>query len=123
MGVGAAAAFFIGGQIGTWQTPKLGAYPEVGAVLLAVLFLAVGLVVTLFDRSASGERARFAFVLTGVGFYVVLSPISEFVLGRIALVPIDVAVWVALYWLYRRRVTRTPPPDGEGSSPVARLEP
>jgi len=109
VGVGAAAAFFLGGQVGTWQTPKLGPYPEVGFVLLAGLFALLGAVAAAFDPSPRGVRARFAFVLTGVGFYVALSPISEFVLGRIGLVPIDVGVWLCLYWLYRRRTSEPLP--------------
>jgi len=106
-GAAVAAAFFLAGQVGTWQTPHLGPFPEVGFVLLAALFVALGMVATTFGNGPGGERAAFAAVLTGVGFYTALSPISEFAFGRIGLVPIDLAVWGCLYWLYRRRF-RTP---------------
>jgi hypothetical protein len=38
-----------------------------------------------------------------VGFYVALSPVSEFVRGRIGVVPIDVVVYLLLIRLYLRR--------------------
>jgi len=122
LGVAVAAAFFLGGQVGTWQTPRLGPYPEVGFGVLLALFVALAAAATTFDPSTvKGRKAAFAGVLTGIGFYTALSPLSEFVLGRVALVPIDVAVWIALYLLYRRRTselperTDLPPPPPPGA--------
>jgi len=110
--------FFVVGQVGAWQTPKLGPYPEVGFGLLALAFLGVALFASGFDRSPEGERARFAFVLGGVGFYVALSPLSEFVLGRIGLVPIDAIVYLLLIRLYWSRARATSIAGGR-SGPAA----
>ena len=118
VGVAAVAAFFVAGQIGTWQTPKLSPYPEVGFVCLLLLFVFLGLIAESFQGNPEGECTAFAGVLTGVAFFTLLSPISEFVLGRIALVPIDVSVWLALYVLYRRRCRElSQGPARERSSP------
>lgn len=102
------AAFFLVGQVGTWQTPRLGQYPELGFVVIVSLLSLLGAVATTFDESPAGRRARFACVLAGVAFYTALSPIAEFALGRVGLVPIDVAVWTALFLLYRRRTRSVP---------------
>jgi hypothetical protein len=112
--------FFVVGQIGTWQTPDLGPYPEVGFVLLGLAWLAFGLFAMALDTgSLAEERARFAFVLGGIGFYTALSPFSEFGLGRIGLVPIDLVVLGLLIWLYRRRTAEVPPvPPGAAGVPV-----
>jgi hypothetical protein len=59
----------------------------------------------------SWSLRRKAFVLGGVGFYVALSPLSEFAFGRIGLVPIVLLVYLLLIRLYLRR-TR---PIGPGS--------
>jgi len=114
-----AVLFFVTGQVGAWQTPKLGPYPEVGFVLLALAFVGVALFASTFDRSPAGERARFAFVLGGVSFYVALSPVAEFALGRIGLVPIDATVLALLVLLYRRRTRPEPAPAAPpGALPV-----
>lgn len=109
-----AVLFFVAGQIGAWQTPKLGPYPEVGFLLLALAFAAVAAFASTFDSSAAGERARFAFVLGGAAFYVALSPISEFANGRVGLVPIDAIVYATMVALYFRRTgdpgAAKPPP-------------
>jgi hypothetical protein len=106
------AAFFLGGQVGTWQTPKLGPDPVVGFLWVVALASFLAAVATTFDESPEGRRARFACVLTGVGFYAALSPGGEFLLGKVALVPIDVVVWTALYLLYRRRTRPWPSAEG-----------
>jgi len=95
--------FFVIGQIGTWQTPSLGPYPEVGLGLLVAAYLLFAAVALGLDRSPAGDRARFALVLGGIAFYVGLSPIAEFVLGRIGLVAIDLVVLGLLVRLYRER--------------------
>ncbi len=106
--------FFVAGQVGTWQSPRLGPYPAVPfAVGIAVDLLFMGFVL-LFHADPAGERARFAFVLGGIAFYVALSPVWEFFLDRIALFPIDVAVLAALVLLYRRRTSRPGPTRDSG---------
>jgi hypothetical protein len=107
--------FFVGGQIGTFATPRLGPYPEVGLLLLGLMYLGYGVWATSLRTDHVGERARFAFFLGGFGFYVALSPLSEFALGRAGLVPIDVAALVGFILLYRQRTATEPetePPFG-----------
>jgi len=104
-------AFFAIGQVGTWRMPSVTSSAVVAFVVLGAAYLALGLLATAFDATAAGERARFAGVLAGVGFYVALSPIAEFAGGRIGLVPIDVTLFVLLLAMYRRR-TRPPPAAG-----------
>jgi hypothetical protein len=99
----AGAMFFVLGQIGTWQTPRLGPYPEVGLVLLVGAFLLLAAMALGLERTPAGDRSRFAFVLGGIAFYVGLSPLSEFALGRFGLVFIDVAVFYLLFRLYEDR--------------------
>ncbi|MGD0250164.1 MAG: hypothetical protein ABSB97_04680 [Thermoplasmata archaeon] len=111
--------FFVVGQVGTWQTPDLGPYPVVGIVRLLAFYLGVAAFALCLAPSAAGEKARFAFVLGGIGFYVALSPFSEFLLGRSALVPIDVVVFVALAWLYRRRTALVTPPSAPAGARAA----
>jgi hypothetical protein len=102
-----AAAFgfllFVGGQIGTFATPRLGPDPLVGALLIAAMFLLAALWATSLDPGIAGERARFAYVIGGFAFYAALSPISEFFDGRWGLVPIDALALATFVWLYRRR--------------------
>ncbi len=95
--------FFVMGQIGTWQTPRLGPYPEVGLALLLAGYAAFAAVALGLDRTAAGDRSRFAFVLGGIAFYVALSPLAEFVLGRIGLVAIDLVVFYLVARLYLAR--------------------
>ncbi len=116
-----AVLWFAAGQIGTWQTPRLGPYAEVGGALLLAVDLAAVVFVTSFDPGPDGERARFAFVLGGIGFYVALSPIAEFAGGRFALVPIDVVVLLLLLRLYVRR-TRSGS-DRSSAAPGAPVSP
>lgn len=114
--------FFVVGQVGTWDTPDLGPYPVVGMVVLLGFYLLVAVFARNLGPTAAGERARFAFVLGGIGFYVALSPFSEFLLGRFALFPIDVVVFAALVWLYRRRTAVAAPripPGAFGLAPAA----
>jgi hypothetical protein len=101
--------FIVVGQVGTWQTPVLGPYPEVGFALIALAFAGVAVFATTFDRTPAGDRARFAFVIGGLSFYVAFSPVSEFVLGRFLLFPIDVAFLVLVLRLYVRRTRVLPP--------------
>jgi hypothetical protein len=103
--------FIVAGQVGAWQTPALGPYPEVGFALIALAFLGVAAFATTFDRTPAGERARFAFVIGGLAFYVAFSPVSEFVLGRFLLFPIDVAFLALVIRLYVRRTRVVPLPQ------------
>jgi hypothetical protein len=110
--------FFVGGQIGTFATPRLGPYPEVGFFLLGLMYLAFGIWAASTRPGPEGDRTRFAFVLGGFGFYVALSPLADFGLGRVGLVPIDVAVLVFFVLLYRRRAfvrSGVPVPPGPGA--------
>jgi hypothetical protein len=113
------AGFFVIGQIGTRATSALGPYPVVGFTLLGLAWLAIGLMAMTLDETASGERARFAFVLGVIGFYTALSPLTEFALGRVGLIPIDVVALILLIRLYYRR-TGSPraaevPPGARGA--------
>jgi hypothetical protein len=114
--------FFVGGQIGTWQTPNLSPFPVVGMTLLLGFYLGLAAFAMCLAPTPGGERARFAFVLGGVGFYVALSPFWELFLGRFALFPIDLVVFGCLVWLYRRRTALSRVPDvppGPGAAPEA----
>jgi hypothetical protein len=111
---------FVGGQIGTFATPRLGPYPEVGFALVGALLVAAGLWATSFGPDPAGERARFAYVIGGFAFYAALSPISEFAEGRWGLVPIDALALATFVWLYRRRSSAaagagTPPAGAVGA--------
>ncbi len=110
----AGVLLFVIGQFGTWQTPSLGPYPEVGLALLVCAYLLFAAFALTFDRTPAGARSRFAFVLGGIAFYVGLSPLMEFALGRFGLVPIDVVVLLLLIRLFldrtRAAAVTTPPP-------------
>lgn len=99
----AAVLLFIGGQNGTWLTPRVSSVPAVGFLLVAFLYAVAGLFATSLGAAGDPPAPRFAFVLGGIGYYVALSPISEFALGRVGLVPIDLTVLALLIRLYRRR--------------------
>jgi hypothetical protein len=101
--------FFVLGQIGAWQTPNLGPYPVVGFVVLLAAFLLLGAVALGLEPTPRGDRSRFALVLGGIGFYVALSPLSEFALGRIGLMFIDATLFYLLARLYRDRTRAADP--------------
>lgn len=102
------ALFFVGGQNGTWLTPSVSRSAVGGFVLVALLYLGVGLFASSLAADGPDDAPRFAFVLGGIGYYVALSPLSEFAFGRAGLLPIDVAVLALLILLYRKRTARRP---------------
>jgi hypothetical protein len=111
--------FFVIGQIGTWQAPKLGPYPEVGFAVLLMTYAVLASLALGLERTPAGDRSRFALVLGGVAFYLALSPLAEFALGRIGLVLIDAVVFCLLVRLYLERTragaeTSVPPHVGLG---------
>ncbi|HLM90852.1 MAG TPA: hypothetical protein VK424_02210 [Thermoplasmata archaeon] len=108
--------FFLVGQVGIFSTAGLGLSAAVVFLLVVLLFGAFALFGTAFRDDRSGERARFAWTIGGTGFYVALSPFSEFFLGRAGLVPIDVAFLAFVVWLYRQRAAG---PEGLAGVPPA----
>jgi len=101
----AGALFIVAGQVGVWITPKVTPVPAAAFALVLLMYAAVAWLAHKTLRGNEGRAARFSFILGIVGFYVALSPVSEFLEGRIGLLFIDAAVYGFLVWLYLRRTT------------------
>jgi len=104
--------FFITGQIGIFASAGWGLPAVLVFALILGLFGAYAVFATSLPADRSGDRARFACTIGGTAFYVVLSPFSEFFLGRAGLIPIDLGFLIFLLWLYRRRVGEDAAPGG-----------
>jgi len=95
--------FIVAGQVGTWRTPTVSSVPAVGFALVLAMYAAVAAFAHLSLRGPGAARLRFSFLLGIVGFYVALSPVSEFLEGRIGLLFIDAVLYALLIRLYLRR--------------------